>query len=353
MRGYITIRRGRFSFLAEKKALITLLFIFVIAFAVFVISAGIGSLYISPIEVVNTLLGNGSKAHELTLFSLRIPRLLVAVLVGTSLAAAGAILQGIIRNPLASPDMMGITGGASAAAVAFIALFTGDNLSYTMDVSIKWLPLAAFTGAMIVGLSVYFLAWKNGVTPMRLVLIGVGVASGMSSLTTLLLVKSPSVYSASEAYIWLTGSIYGSNWKTVSMLLPWTCLLVPVAIIYARRLHIHQLGDDVAASVGGRVERERFILLLLSIALAGTAVAAGGAIGFVGLMAPHIARRLVGASPGMLLPASMFIGAVLVMTADLIGRVAFPPFDIPCGVFVSAIGAPFFIFLLYRNRNRS
>ncbi|MCD1258401.1 iron ABC transporter permease [Paenibacillus athensensis] len=349
---YWTWRLGRFSFLLERRAMRVVVWLVALVAVVFLVSAGTGSTLIAPWNVIKALFGQGSKGDHLVLYSFRLPRLVIGLLVGSSLAVSGAILQGMIRNPLASPDMLGVTGGATAAAVGFLAFFTREDLSYSLSVSIAWLPPAAFCGALLVGLAVYALAWKRGITPLRLVLIGIGVAAGMSSLTTMLLVKSPSVYAANEAYIWMTGSIYSSTWTKVRLLLPWTAVLLPAAFLLARRLNVHRLGDDTAVSVGGALERERLWMLLVSIGLAGSAVAFAGGIGFVGLMAPHIARRLVGGAHGGLLPASACIGAVLVMLADLLGRTAFPPFDVPCGVFIATVGAPYFIYLLYRNRHQ-
>ncbi len=345
MKKYVPIRSKKipFSQLIHKKSLYITMCLLLLTFVVMVFSTGMGELTIHPVDVVKAMVGIGEAGDILIVQTFRLPRVLVGLLVGASLAVSGALLQGIIRNPLASPDIIGITGGASVAAVAFI--------TFMSTVSVKWLPLAAIVGAFIVAITVYLLAWKKGVTPLRLVLIGVGIGAAMSALTTLMIVVSP-IYLTSKAIIWMTGSIYGTTWSDVLLLLPWTLILIPSSIIFARSLNIQQLGEDVATSVGNAVERHRLLLLFLSVALAGSAVSVGGAIGFVGLLAPHIARKLVGSVYGALIPVSAFIGALIVLIADLIGRLVFSPLDLPVGIFTSAIGAPFFIYMLYRSRNQ-
>lgn len=314
----------------------------IVMIAVIIFSIGSGEMKISPLNVILSLFGSGNPAETLVIQNFRLPRIMLAMLVGMALAVSGAILQGIIRNPLASPDVIGITGGASVAAVAF--------LTYVEGVSIHWLPAVAFVGAVLLTIVLYALAWKNGLAPLRLVLIGVGLGAAMSALTTLFIVTSPLL--TNKAMIWLTGSVYGASWSNVYTLLPWVVVLLPVSFVLARHVNVQQLGDEVATSVGGRVQVQRIVLLAICVALAGAAVAVGGAIGFVGLLAPHIARQLVGPSFGGVLPVSALVGGLVVLLADLIGRTAFAPLDLPVGIFTAGIGAPFFIYLLYRNRNQ-
>ncbi|RCW42259.1 FecCD family ABC transporter permease [Paenibacillus prosopidis] len=344
MKHFSPLRPGKLPvsiFLHRKTFLITVALILA-NLAVLIISTGLGDMNISPIDVLKTIFGRGTDDHTIVIHTLRLPRIIAAFLVGASLAAAGAILQGVIRNPLASPDIIGITSGASVAAVAFITYFS--------EVSIKWLPVAAMVGAGITSMIIYSMAWKKGVTPIRLVLIGIGMNFLLVSLTKVMLVLSP-IYSSSEAYIWLTGTVYGTSWEMVWALLPWTVFFIPLAMVNARNVNVLQLGDDVAAGVGSAVQRQRFVLMWISVALAGSAVAVGGGIAFIGLIAPHMTRRMVGPSFGGVLPVSALIGGLIVVVADLIARTAFIPYDIPVGVFTAGVGAPFFIYLLYRNRN--
>jgi iron complex transport system permease protein len=339
---------GKMSFLIDRKATFTFTILLLITFIVFVVSTGTGEMKINPFTVIKVFFGGGPEMESLIIKSFRLPRIIVALMVGISLAVAGGILQGMIRNPLASPDVLGITGGAAVAVVAFLALFSDKNNALT--VSIAWLPLAAFVGAGVVAFLVYFLAWKNGVSPIRLVLIGIGISTLMQALTTLMMIMGP-IYQASQANIWITGTVYGSNWKNVATLVPWTVIFLIIALIAARTINIQELGDEVATGLGGKIQKQRFLLLMISTALIGSSVAFAGGIGFVGLMAPHMARRLVGSSFGALLPISALLGGILVMVADLIGRTMFSPLEVPAGVFTAGIGAPYFIYLLFKTRN--
>ncbi len=350
MKKYYRLRFGsnKLSFLIDKKAFAISSILMAITVVVFLTSTGIGEILINPINVMKTLFGFGDEMENLFVFSFRLPRIMIALLVGICLAVAGAILQGLIRNPLASPDIIGITGGGSVGVVLFLMLFSDRNNA--LIVSIKWIPIAAFLGATIIGIFVYFLSWKNGSSSIRLVLIGIGLSMLTQSLTTLFMVKGP-IYQAAQANVWITGTVYGATWEQVRILLPVVVILMIITIISIRNVNIQELGDELATGVGSAVQRNRFLLLVLSTALAGSAVAFAGVIGFVGLMAPHIGRRLVGSSFGALLPVSALIGAILVMVADLIGRTLFSPLEVPAGVFTAAIGAPYFIYLLYKTRN--
>ncbi|MCP3773097.1 iron ABC transporter permease [Paenibacillus sp. MZ04-78.2] len=339
----VRFRGGAVSFLIHRKSVRITLLLFVACLAVAIVSTGLGEMVISPLDVIRSVFGMGAEEHAMVIQKIRLPRIIVALLVGASLAAAGAILQGIIRNPLSSPDITGVTGGASVGAVTFLTYFLGV-------LSIRWLPVAAMLGAAIVSIILYLLAWKKGVTPIRLVLVGIGMAALMSAATTMMIVFSPTNDPA-QVYLWLTGSVYASNWENVLTILPWTVILIPLAFIMARHVNIGQLGDDIASSAGSAVEWNRLILLFISVALAGSAVSVAGGIGFVGLIAPHMARKLVGSSFENVLPVAALLGGAVVMLADLVGRTLFLPLDIPVGVFTSAIGAPFFIYLLYTKRN--
>ncbi|RIE04577.1 iron ABC transporter permease [Cohnella faecalis] len=249
----------------------------------------------------------------------------------------------MIRNPMASPDVLGVTGGASSAAVCFLSYFAGT-------VSIRFLPVAAMLGAAIVTVALYSLAWKRGVTPLRLVLVGVGLSAILSGITTMMVLFNPR-NEADQAYVWLTGSVYGANWENVLTILPWTVILLPLAFAYARHIDIVQLGDETATGSGSRVQFNRFLLLCVSVGLAGSAVSVAGGLSFVGLIAPHMARKLMGPSFGKMFPVSVLLGAIVVVLADLAGRMLFQPLDVPAGVFTAGVGAPFFIYLLYSKRN--
>lgn len=345
MSKYITIRNRSqtISFLIEKKPFLVFALLMLIVSLTMVIGLSVGSTWIHPLSVIQHLVGYGSGEYDFIIGTLRLPRMILSLLVGAALGIAGLILQEMIRNPLASPDIIGITSGGSVAAVAFITFFGGV-------ISISWLPLAAMVGAGTVSVLIYFLAWKKGVTPIRLILIGIGMAAAMNALTTMMIVFSP-INTSSQAYTWLTGSVYGTTWDNVYAMLPWLLVLMPAVLLCTRAVHVQQLGDDVAAGLGARIQVQRFLMIFISVGLAGAAVAFAGGIGFVGLMAPHISRFLVGRSFGALVPVSALVGGWMVATADVVGRTAFLPLDLPVGVLVSGIGAPFFLYLLYRNRH--
>jgi iron complex transport system permease protein len=350
MSPYKSVRwfKGKISFLLDKKAAKVSTLMAIAAALVFIVSTGIGDMNISPLSVIRVFFGGGTEMEQLVITSFRLPRIIIGLTVGISLAIAGGILQGMIRNPLASPDLLGITGGAAVAVVGFLAFFSDENNALT--VSIKWMPLAAFIGAGVIAILVYFLAWKNGVSPIRLVLIGIGLSALMQALTTLMMILGP-IYRASQANIWLTGTVNGSTWDNVRILVPCAFVFVTATIILARKMNVQELGDEIAMGVGSHVQRQRLCFMLISTALIGSSVAFAGGIGFVGLMAPHMARRLVGSSFGALIPVSGLIGGILVMLADLVGRTLFSPLEVPAGVFTSAIGAPYFIYLLFKTRN--
>lgn len=342
----VRLLQNKISFLLDVKASKKLTFISIMTLAVFFFSASFGDSFINPFTVIQTLFGKGSEFDQLIIVDFRMPRIFLAAFAGMALAVAGAILQGIIKNPLASPDIIGISAGGGAAVVGFLAMFSDSNHSLT--VSIEWLPLAGFIGATIVGLIVYVFAWKDGVTPTRLVLIGIGVSAFMQAITTMLMIIGP-IYQASEANKWITGSVKSADWNQVQIVVPLILVLLLLTFLITRQLNVQELGDDTAASLGQSVQKARLLLIILSSSLVASAIAFAGAIGFVGLMAPHIARRIVGPSFGVLIPTSAAIGALLVMVADIIGRTAFSPLEVPAGVFTAAIGAPYFIYLLFRN----
>ncbi|WP_260869336.1 iron ABC transporter permease [Paenibacillus sp. Y412MC10] len=343
-KGPISVRMGgdAVSFLTSKRQIAILCILAIVLLLAVIISIGFGTKYVNPWEVTQAIFGQGNKLDVVVVQKLRLPRVIVGALVGACLAMSGAITQGLIRNPLASPDVMGVTSGASVATTAIITLIP--------SASVFWLPPAAFVGAALTTLLIYVLSWKKGVNPLMLVLIGVGIGAVASAISTMLLVTGPTDV-AQKAFNWLLGSVYGSSWKHVNMMLPWFIALGVLSLIFARRINMLQLGDDLAAGAGSRVERDRTILLFMAVGLAGAGISVGGAIGFVALLAPHIARKLIGSSYGSLLPASALCGAIIVVVADVLARNLFTPLDIPVGVFTSAVGAPFFIFLLWKSRS--
>ncbi|TCJ13060.1 iron ABC transporter permease [Rubrobacter taiwanensis] len=347
MRRWIVVRPPGLpvSFRLGARVPAVLLALTLVTLAGMVLNVGYGEYPISPPDVVRTVLGieAGDGNYGFIVNTLRLPRVLVAFAVGVALAVAGAILQGITRNPLAAPEIVGVNAGAGLAAVTLIVALPA--------VSVAYLPFAAFGGALVVATLVYLISWKGGgASPIRLILVGIGFAAMATALTTIMITFGE-IYAVQQALVWLSGSVYARGWAELFALLPWLALFLPLAFAGARQLNALNLGDDVARSLGGRVELQRLSLIVVCVALAGAAVATAGAIGFVGLMAPHIARRLVGPSHEGLIPVAAMTGGMLVVLADLVGRAAFSPIEIPCGLITSAIGAPYFLYLLYRSRN--
>ncbi len=342
MAAEIVWRLGRFSRRLAPATLGRLAVAALVALAALLLCLCLGKVWLTPTQVFAALVERQGGGLGFIVTQLRLPRALLAALVGSALAVSGLLLQGQVRNPLASPDLLGITSGASAGAVFYLAVLAGS-------LGPHGLPLAAMLGAGLAALLVYGLAWNHGASPLRLVLVGVGVSAMLAAATTFLLVFSPLTTTLS-AYVWLTGSVYGASWPEVRALgLWWLVLLLPLAAL-ARHAVLAQLDDDLARGLGVRLQRQRAALLALVVALAGVAIAWGGAIAFVGLIAPHIARRLLPAGFAAQALMAALTGALLVMLADLLGRTLFLPLDLPAGIFVAALGAPFFLYLLIRQR---
>lgn len=329
---------------AKKKNLFILSVLLVLIVITFVISMNTGVIKLTPLEVIRTLFGQGNAQQQLILYEFRLPRIVIAVLVGMGLAISGAILQGISKNALADPGILGINAGAGLAVILFISFFPA-----TTAAPVYLLPVLAFAGAGLTAIVIYAISYKRheGITPMRLLLTGIAVAAGISSAMIVLTLRlSPENYKFVAT--WLAGSIWGSNWKFVFSLLPWLLVLLPFVYSKSRVLNILNLGDLTAVGLGASIEKERRWLLAAAVGLAGASVSVSGGIGFVGLIAPHLARQLVGAKHQFLLPASALLGGLLVLVADTIGRSILEPSEIPAGIVVAVLGAPYFLYLLAR-----
>lgn len=311
----------------------------------FILSMNAGMIRLSPLEVVQTVLGYGTERQELILFRFRLPRMVIALLAGMGLAVSGAIMQGVARNGLADPGILGIHAGAGLGAVIII-VFTASS---PQNVNVFILPFAALIGASLSAAFIYALAWRQGITPARLLLVGIAVGAGINAVMTLFMLKMR-FYTQMMAAIWLSGSLWGTNWQFVTALLPWIVVLVPYTIYKARSLDVLNLGDHTATGLGTAVEKERLKLLGVAVALSAACVAVGGGIGFLGLLGPHLARKLVGPNHKRLLPATALSGGLLLLTADMIGRNVLAPAEIPVGIVVSGIGAPYFLYLLIKSR---
>lgn len=331
----------------KKRALLIAAVAFILMVVMFIVSLNTGFIKISPVEVVQTIFGQGTDQQALVLFQFRLPRMIIAVLVGMGLAVSGTVLQGIVRNPLADPGIIGINAGAGMAVMVFISFLSTD-----MGGSVYILPLAAFLGAALTAVVIYSLSYKRGegVSPIRLILVGVAVAAGISALMIVLTLKlDPRTYQFLAT--WLAGSIWGSSWSHVYALVPWLLVLFPFVYMKSSVLNVLNLGDSTSISLGLNLERERRILLAAAVALAASSVSVSGGIGFVGLIAPHITRQLVGSNHRYVIPISALIGGLLVLLADTIGRVVLQPSEIPAGIIVAIIGAPYFLYLLAKLKD--
>lgn len=305
------------------------------------ISVGSGAVPLSLQETWAAMLGEGSADNVRIVNVLRLPRTAVTVLAGANLALAGCILQGVLHNPLADPGIIGVSAGAGLFAM-FLMLLAPELTSLV--------PAAAFAGAVLSAGIVFFLAWEKGINPLRMILAGVAVAAffggGMSALNVF--------YSdrIQGTVMWMAGGFQGRSWNHVEMILPYSAVGILGTLLCARQLNALQLGDELAKSLGVRVARVRTILIFLSALLAASAVSVAGMLGFVGLIVPHILRLLIGGDHEYLLPCAAVSGGLLVTLADTAARTLFSPLEIPVGIFMSFLGAPFFLWLLKKKMGR-
>lgn len=329
-----------------KRAIVVMTVISVMIVVTFIISMNIGVIRLSPTEVFHTILGKGTDQQKLVLFDFRLPRIVISVLIGAGLAVSGCILQSISRNPLADPGILGINAGAGLMVMLYIAYRPVTSVQ-----SVFLLPVLALIGAGATAILIYVLSYKRneGIAPTRLLLTGVAIAAGISAVMIVLTLRlDPQKYQFVAT--WLAGSIWGTNWKFVLALVPWIVILLPFVFYKASVLNVINLGDQTAKGLGTPIEKERILLLAAAVGLAGSSVSVSGGIGFVGLIGPHLARRLVGPKHQLLLPTSALVGALLVIVADALGRLILQPNEIPTGIIVAVIGAPYFLYLLSRMK---
>ena len=309
-------------------------------FVALVASVAIGEFPVAPLDVLAALVGAGDQATGFIVVDLRLPRALTGLLAGAALGLAGMVFQDVTRNPLVSPDIVGVAAGASLAAVALIVL---GSTSGTASV-----PLAALAGALISGVALYGLAWRRGIHGYRLVLVGIGITA-LADAGIYYVFTEGRIFEVARAYVWLVGSLNSRGWAQVWPLVAVLVALLPLLLALARNVDVLRFGDDVAAGLGVRVERTRMLLLGAATVLTAVAVACAGPIGFVAFASPHVARALIGvASVRSALIAAAACGALLVLAADLAGRMLFTPHEIPVGIVTSILAAPYFLFLLKR-----
>lgn len=341
---WLTIRSHKpsFSLWLDARLPKILLVLLILLLITLVMSISQGEYNISPLDVIKTLLGFDTKSdYQFIIKTLRLPRTLVALLVGIGLAIAGCIMQTITRNPLAGPSIIGINAGAGLAAILFIVIFP--------NLPISLLPVAAFCGGLMVATAIYLLAWQQEASVTRLILVGIGFNFIVSAITNIV-VTFGNINSVSQALVWLIGSVYGKTNLQVLILLPWIVVFAIVTWIMSKELNSLNLGENLSRGLGLSVQKIQLTLLICSVALSSASVAIAGSVGFVGLIAPHISRRLVGNTHQGLIPVSALVGGLLVVSADVLGRYLFSPIELPCGIITAIIGAPYFLFLLSKSR---
>ncbi|NTZ17267.1 iron ABC transporter permease [Paenibacillus sp. JMULE4] len=301
-------------------------------------------------EVLRTLLRiHPQPDHDMVLFEFRLPRIVIAALVGFGLGIAGAVIQGVTRNGLADPGILGINAGAGAAIVLFMFFFQG-NVIRTGWTAIMMMPLFGLIGGLAAAALIYFFAWQNGrLDPQRLVLTGIAIGSGFGAFTMFLSLQM-NAKDFEMATVWLTGSIWNANWVYIASMLPWFIVLVPVLMRRAPLLDVFQLEESLVKGLGVRVEREKSLFLLSSIGLVSACVSVSGSIGFVGLLAPHIAKRLVGLRHRRVMSVCGLIGMMMVIVSDLIAKTVFSPAELPVGIVISIVGVPYFVYLLFKAK---
>lgn len=333
----IVLRVGGFSARLDPMSVLVTFAALALTVVVAAYSLTRGDYEIPLGQVLETLAGKGSLIMTDVVVNNRLPRTLVGIGVGAAFAISGAIFQRLARNPLVSPDLIGINAGAALAAVLVLTVFGAAT---------TWLPAGALAGSLLTATTIYLLAYKKGIAGYRLVLVGIGITAMVGSVTTYLLTLAD-IYAAKSASLWLAGSLAGRTWSQVFLIGVTLLILVPAAAAGTRPLRLIELGDDLARTLDTRIERYRAVLILIGVALAALATAAAGPIGFVALVAPQIARRLVAERVAGLFTAGA-IGALLVVASDLLARELFAPTALPVGVVTAALGAPYLLVLMAR-----
>ncbi|UXR78670.1 MULTISPECIES: iron ABC transporter permease [unclassified Staphylococcus] len=325
---------------------LTFLVVIVLLAAAIVWSMTTGEYAMSFSQVVQTLLGNGTYADQLILIDFRLPRIFITLLAGLALSMSGAVLQSVTKNPLAEPGILGINAGSGFAIALFIAVgqIHADDFVYI-------LPFVSMIGGLLTALFIFVFSYsgEKGLSPASMVLVGVGISTALSGGA--LTIMSTFDRDQSEFIAtWLAGNIWGDSWPFVWVFLPWLLLLVPYLFFKSETLNILHTNEHTAISLGVSLNKTRFVLVCIAVMLSSAAVSVAGAIGFIGLMGPHIAKSIVGPRHQYFLPIALVIGALLLIVSDTIGKVVLQPTGVPAGVVVAIIGAPYFLFLMYRTR---
>ncbi|ASR48249.1 iron ABC transporter permease [Paenibacillus kribbensis] len=332
------------SALVRKQRLILLVSLgLIVLTAIASMAWGYSSLSLD--RLIPVLFGQGTFKEEFVLFSVRLPRIFITLLSGMALALSGSILQSITRNDLADPGLIGINSGAGVAIACFFLYFPIDAGSF-----VYVLPLVAFIGALVTAALIYVFSYSrtSGLDPIRMVLVGVGFSLALSGIM-IVIISSAERSKVDFIAKWIAGNIWGTDWPFIWALLPWLILLIPFTLYKSQRLNLLALSEASAIGAGVQIERERLVLILTAVAAAASAVSVTGGIAFIGLMAPHIAKALVGPRNQLFIPVAVLLGGWLLLAADTVGRNLVDPDGIPAGIMVSLIGVPYFAYLLLRK----
>ncbi|HFL3264578.1 TPA: FecCD family ABC transporter permease [Clostridioides difficile] len=332
----------------NSKTLLVILILVVLIFITLLVSLNMGSFSIEPTDVIKTFLGQGQRNHEIAIFKLRLPRIVIALLVGSALSTAGVILQGVTKNDLADSGILGINSGAALFVVVYIYLMNGNVYEGMSNLTVFTMPIVALVGALFGAFLIYSLAWKGGINSSRLLLIGIGVNIAFTSILTIFQLKF-TTQEFNRVMAWTSGSIWGTSWKYVIAVLPFIVIFMGITIYKSKYIDVLNLGDEVSTSLGVDVEKQRRRLIIYAVILSGVSTAVAGSISFLGLIAPHIGRKIIGPKHKRLIPVSALIGTLLLLIADTIARNLLAPIEIPVGIVVSIIGVPYFIYLMLAN----
>lgn len=330
----------------RHKQWLTMIFLIVLLLLACAWSMTSGEYKMSMGDFFKTLLGQGNYTDSLILLDFRLPRMLITILAGIALAMSGAVIQSVTRNPLAEPGILGINAGSGFAIALFIVIgqVNADNFVYV-------LPIISMIGGVGTALLIFTFSYNKGegITPASMVLIGVGLATALSGGSLTLMSKFDEDQSEFIAS-WLAGNIWGDEWSFVIAFVPWLIIIIPFLLMKSNVLNLLNVHEHIAQGVGVKVSTERIVLLILAVILSSAAVSVAGAIGFIGLMGPHIAKSIVGPRHQLFLPISIVLGALLLVVSDTIGQVILQPSGIPAGIIVAIIGAPYFLFLMYKSK---
>lgn len=322
----------------------------ILILAAMYISISNGTYDISIKDLIDTIFRiNPDPNNDLVIFEFRLPRVVIGALVGFGFGIAGTVIQGVTKNGLADPGILGINAGAGMAIVLFMFLFQG-NINNTGWFSVFAMPLFGLLGGITSAILIYLFAWKNGrLDTQRLILVGIAISSGLGAVSLFISLRmNPSDFEM--ATVWINGSIWNANWKYILSIIPWVVVLFPVILKKAFILDLFQLEENTVKSLGISTEREKAILLLAAIGIVSACVSVSGNIGFVGLLAPHISKSLVGIQHKRAIPVAGLIGMLLVIVSDFIGRTVFAPAELSVGIVISIVGIPYFVYLLLKAK---